>query len=269
MDPASPIPPAPQQQPDRSPPPLKKPPQWQIQCPWCLKTAVVGLQKPPSRWVLCPRCQRKAQYQEQQRLAHIAYQTAQHQMFERQAAEAEAQQRRVEENRRRQEAEEAAERLRVAEEERRAAEAEQKRLEDRARERASKMGDHSLTKYGLTKDDYRAMYQAQGGKCAICKEFAPPIKLCRSSNYEDPAPPLVVDHDHEREAEGRASVRGLLCTPCNTALGMLKDDLERLDAAWDYLQWHASGHPNAALKAREGAVEGKKRRRNRGRRHHG
>jgi hypothetical protein len=70
-------------------------------------------------------------------------------------------------------------------------------------------------KYGLSIEDYEAMYERQGGKCALCGH---PDRLC-------------VDHDHQT---GR--VRGLLCYLCNTALGRLVgDDPVRLDAIRDYL----------------------------------
>lgn len=66
--------------------------------------------------------------------------------------------------------------------------------------------------------DYVAMFEAQGGVCAVCKE------PCRSGRA------LAVDHDH---ASGR--VRGLLCAGCNGALGLLLDDPRRAEAAVAYL----------------------------------
>jgi len=41
---------------------------------------------------------------------------------------------------------------------------------------------------------------------------------------------LVVDHCHEG-----GQVRGLLCHNCNRALGLLKDDVDTLQKAIDYL----------------------------------
>lgn len=71
-----------------------------------------------------------------------------------------------------------------------------------------------LKKYGLSHDQYEKMLQAQDGKCAICRE---PGKL-------------VVDHHHETDV-----VRALLCSPCNTAIGLFKEDTERMQAAIRYL----------------------------------
>ncbi len=70
----------------------------------------------------------------------------------------------------------------------------------------------------LTEDEYEAMLEAQGGVCAICKQ-------------KPKASPLAVDHIH-----GTDEVRGLLCNLCNPALGLFKDDPERLEAAIKYLK---------------------------------
>lgn len=71
--------------------------------------------------------------------------------------------------------------------------------------------------YGVSVDDYQRMYDDQRGCCAIC--FAPFAgKGC-------------IDHDHDT---GR--VRGLLCKPCNLAVGQMMDSPERLRSAADYLE---------------------------------
>lgn len=72
--------------------------------------------------------------------------------------------------------------------------------------------------YGISAERYDLMLDAQGGGCAICGT-APRRR------------PLCVDHDHET---GR--IRGLLCTPCNTALGALGDNLQGVLKAVEYLR---------------------------------
>jgi hypothetical protein len=44
---------------------------------------------------------------------------------------------------------------------------------------------------------------------------------------------LFVDHDHVTGA-----VRGLLCSECNTSLGLLREDLATLDSLKAYLVAH-------------------------------
>lgn len=59
-------------------------------------------------------------------------------------------------------------------------------------------------RYKLNQEEYDTIAGIQKGKCKIC------LKSCK----------LVVDHCHKTNR-----VRGLLCALCNTALGMIKEDL--------------------------------------------
>lgn len=77
-------------------------------------------------------------------------------------------------------------------------------------------------KYGITPADYEAMFLAQGGRCAICREPA------RRT--------LNVDHDHST-----GMVRALLCHGCNTGIGHFGEDVIVLQAALDYLKAHRPG----------------------------
>lgn len=74
-----------------------------------------------------------------------------------------------------------------------------------------------LKKYGLTKTQYFGMLEAQANRCAN--------KSCKSENSE-----LVIDHCHYSQI-----VRGILCTNCNTALGLLKENLAAIDGLKDYI----------------------------------
>ena len=71
-------------------------------------------------------------------------------------------------------------------------------------------------KYDITPDDYNALFVKQEGRCGICKKV-------KDEN-------LCVDHDHETGV-----VRGLLCTKCNKAIGLLGDSREGVQDALDYL----------------------------------
>lgn len=64
--------------------------------------------------------------------------------------------------------------------------------------------------YGISLEDYEQMLVSQNGVCASCG-FDPGDEV------------LCVDHCH---SSGR--VRGLLCGPCNRALGHAKEDVDRL-----------------------------------------
>ena len=68
--------------------------------------------------------------------------------------------------------------------------------------------------YGITLEDYNAMYERQGGRCAICGAGGK----------------LVVDHDHKT-----GKVRELLCHLCNAMIGCAREDRAILTAAIAYL----------------------------------
>jgi hypothetical protein len=67
---------------------------------------------------------------------------------------------------------------------------------------------HFKRDYKITLEDYDQMLEHQGGVCAAC-----------SGRHKD-GRRLHVDHDHKT-----GQVRGLLCTKCNTAIGLMNDDV--------------------------------------------
>lgn len=87
------------------------------------------------------------------------------------------------------------------------------------------------TTYNLTRDQYVALLLKQGCVCAICNESPAPSRERREMRW-------VVDHDHSC-CPGQGScgecVRGLLCSTCNRAIGMMKDDPNRLLSAAAYI----------------------------------
>lgn len=81
-------------------------------------------------------------------------------------------------------------------------------------------------RYGLEPSWYFDTLSRQGGGCAICG--TPPN-----------GKRLHVDHDHSHCTANKGCpicVRGLLCSPCNTGIGMLGESVERLGLAVSYLK---------------------------------
>lgn len=76
------------------------------------------------------------------------------------------------------------------------------------------------TKFGLTPQEYNTLLDLQGGGCAICG-LKPGEQKRR----------LNVDHDHET-----GEVRGILCSRCNSGLGVFGDNEEGLLKALEYLR---------------------------------
>jgi len=69
---------------------------------------------------------------------------------------------------------------------------------------------HLRRHYGITIEEYNHMFEKQKGCCAICGKH-------QLENTKGQA--LGVDHNHKT-----GQVRGLLCSPCNQAIGQLKVD---------------------------------------------
>lgn len=79
--------------------------------------------------------------------------------------------------------------------------------------------------YKLSWEDYETLLENQGNSCFICYK---PLKLHKGISL--PTEVACVDHDHKT-----GTVRGLLCSHCNTAIGLLKDDPALLKRAIKYL----------------------------------
>lgn len=71
--------------------------------------------------------------------------------------------------------------------------------------------------YNLTESDYNRILARQKGKCGICE------------NYRK----LVVDHCHKT-----GKVRGLLCSNCNSGIGLLGENPTFIRAAAAYVARH-------------------------------
>ncbi len=81
------------------------------------------------------------------------------------------------------------------------------------------MWQHLKHKYGLTREGFQDLYDAQKGVCAIC------------GRKNKKKRPLCIDHDHDT-----GQVRGLLCYKCNLGLGMFYDSAKCLQRAIEYLE---------------------------------
>lgn len=82
-------------------------------------------------------------------------------------------------------------------------------------------GQHVEKTYDISAEEYKILYAAQGGRCAICRRATGAARR------------LAVDHDHKT-----GKVRGLLCKPCNRyGIGIFaRDDPEVFDRAAAYLR---------------------------------
>ena len=80
-------------------------------------------------------------------------------------------------------------------------------------------------RYGISHAEVMNMFEAQGRKCAICEISV----VWQDSNNQEPTT-ACIDHCH---TEGH--VRGILCSQCNRAIGLLRDDPKITAAATKYL----------------------------------
>jgi hypothetical protein len=72
--------------------------------------------------------------------------------------------------------------------------------------------------YGITVEEYEDLRRAQGDKCAVCGDA------------------FLSDTPHVDHCHRTGRVRGLLCGPCNRALGIMKDSINLLKSAIRYLR---------------------------------
>lgn len=80
---------------------------------------------------------------------------------------------------------------------------------------------HIQKTYGITSSEYWAIYEAQGGVCAICQRANGKVRR------------LAVDHDHKT-----GMIRGALCRTCNRQiLGHSRDEIEFFERAAKYLRY--------------------------------
>lgn len=76
----------------------------------------------------------------------------------------------------------------------------------------------SCAQVGISVEQFHQLSAAQDGKCFLC-------------NNPPSGPRLLLDHNHDT-----GKFRALLCTNCNTGLGMFRDNPELLRRAAEYLE---------------------------------
>ncbi len=76
-----------------------------------------------------------------------------------------------------------------------------------------------LKKYGISTDEYERMAESQEWKCKICDEA------------QEDRSKFHVDHCHDTQI-----LRGLLCSRCNQAIGLMRDDPLIMRKAAQYVE---------------------------------
>lgn len=74
--------------------------------------------------------------------------------------------------------------------------------------------------YGISLDEYNKMLEEQKGNCYVCERHHTTQKKS-----------LSVDHCHKTGV-----VRRLLCSNCNTSLGLLKENIESVKKLINYIE---------------------------------
>lgn len=83
--------------------------------------------------------------------------------------------------------------------------------------------NHLKKQFGVSLNFYNDLINKQNYKCEICG-------IDRKFSGKKG---LVIDHNHENN-----QIRGLICGPCNSALGLFKDNIQSLINAIQYLEFY-------------------------------
>lgn len=79
--------------------------------------------------------------------------------------------------------------------------------------------------YGITLENFEAIFQAQDCRCAIC--------LCELDIDLD-SKKAHLDHNHTT-----GKIREILCVRCNKGIGYLQEDIDIMESAISYLKKHS------------------------------
>lgn len=86
--------------------------------------------------------------------------------------------------------------------------------------------DKLKLRYGITYEQWELIREKENFSCMIC-----------GITEDEIGRKLDVDHCHRTGV-----VRGVLCNPCNTAIGHAKDSIDILEAAIQYLKNNIGGY---------------------------
>jgi len=75
--------------------------------------------------------------------------------------------------------------------------------------------------FGITHKEYEQLLSKQNGVCGICKRY----KIAKNKFH------MTIDHSHKN-----GEIRGILCSSCNTGLGLFEDNVDFLENAKKYLK---------------------------------
>lgn len=95
----------------------------------------------------------------------------------------------------------------------------------RKRYRENHKANQLKAKYGITVEDYQAMFDSQNGVCKLCG-LEETTRISRGEGIRS----LAVDHDHKT-----GKVRGLLCHQCNVVLGQYEKHKDLFPKFQEYL----------------------------------
>lgn len=94
------------------------------------------------------------------------------------------------------------------------------------------MENHYKVKYNINSKQYHLMRKQQNYKCLIC-----------SKSEEELNKKLCIDHSHLTK-----TLRGLLCQQCNLGIGFLKENINILQNAINYLESSKNEQPEEFIK---------------------
>lgn len=92
---------------------------------------------------------------------------------------------------------------------------------NRSRQALRDAGKDRFTRHGITIGEYDKMVAKYDGNCWSCKE----------------RPATHIDHDHKcckKAYSCGQCIRGILCSQCNTALGLLQDNVDMINKLSEY-----------------------------------